>query len=399
MVNNQNVQGLVGGDDKTIARSKNKLARAGKKLRAQYAKTVRILELELEQQKLEMKKDELTLTKPFQLNQIRNSPYIKDEERDELVAKLETNINEKIRVIEDQINEIQKQQDLLSDTPIPEEDIQVTKLKKDNVKAKIKEISYDIKNKAKRKPSFDDIVEAIAFITAIILENIAVNNTKIEKLVDDTNDIIFSVKTQTEFDTAKIKRGTALSIITTNERLLNTIEQILKILNILTTILSAIIEILSLFPFTLIINKILLRIQNILIKISPLLQVALLLVNKLQENLAEHKARLAQLNNILNGSLADVPALIKGLTQPSAGYLSGYDYKGFKFFIKADNTQGITPPQQTGGFATQQLQPNYAIAVNRDGNEVLRSSISYTLNPEVLVEELKLIIDQKGLVA
>ena len=399
MANDQNVQGLVGGDDKIISRSKNKLARAGKKLKAQYAQTVRILELELEQQKLEMKKDELTLTKPFQLNQIRNSPYIKDEEREGLVAKLEANIDEKIRVIEDQIDEIQKQQDLILDTPIPEEDIQVTKLKKNNVKAKIKELSHDVKNKLKRKPSFDDIVEAIAFVTTIILENIAVNNTKIEKLVDDTNDIIFSVKTQTEFDNAKIKRDTAVNIILTNERLLNTIEQILEILNILTTILSAVIEILSLFPFTLVINKILLKIQNILIKISPLLQVVLLLVNKLQENLAEHKARLAQLNNILNGSLANVPALIKGLTQPAVGYLSGYDYKGFKFFIKADNTQGITPPQQTGGFAAQYLQPNYAVAVNRDGNEVLRSSISYTLNPEVLVEELKLIIDQKGLVA
>lgn len=399
MTNEQNVQGLISGDDKIITRSKNKLAKAGNKLKAQYAKTVRILELELEQQKLEIKKDELTLTKPFQLNQIRNNPYIKDKEKDELVTKLETNINEKIRVIEDQINEIQKQQNLILDIPIPEEDIQVTKLRKDNAKSKIKEISYDVKNKAKRKPSFEDIVEAVAFITAIILEDIAINNTKIEKLVDDTNDIIFSVKTQTEFDTARIKRDTALSIITINERLLNTIEQILEILSVLTTILTAIIELLSLFPFTLVINKILLKIQNILIKINPLIRVALLLINKLQENLVEHKARLAQLNNILNGLLADVPALIKGLIQPAAGYLSGYDYKGFKFFIKADNSQGITPPQQTGGFASQLLQPNYAIAVNRDGNEVLRSSISYTLNPEVLVEELKLIIDQKGLVS
>jgi hypothetical protein len=132
-----------------------------------------------------MKRDELTLTKPFQLNQIRNSPYIKDEERDELVSKLEINIDEKIRVFNDQINEIQKQQDLISDTPIPEEDIQVTKLKKNNVKAKIKETSYDVKNKLRRKPSFDDIVEAIAFVTTIILENIAINNTKIEKLVND----------------------------------------------------------------------------------------------------------------------------------------------------------------------------------------------------------------------
>lgn len=399
MANDQDVQGLVGGDNKTVARSKNKLARAGKKLKAQYAKTVRILELEVEQQKLETKRDELKLTKPFQLNQIRNSPYIADENRDVLVSQLEANIDEKIRVIEDQIDEIQKQQDLISNTPIPEEDLQVAKLKKDNIKAKVKELAHDVKNKAKRKPSFEDIVEAIAFVTTIILENIAVNNTKIEKLVDDTNDIIFSVKTQTEFDNAKIKRGTALSIIATNEALLNDIEKILQILNVLTTILTAIIELLSLFPFTLFLNKILLKIQNILIKINPLLQVASLLVNKLQENLAEHKARLGKLDGILNGSLANVPTLIGALTQPGSGYLSGYDYKGFKFFIKTDDTQKISPSKQLGLFAVKPLQPHYAIAVNRDGNEVLRSSTSYTLDPGVLVEELKLIIDQKGLVA
>ena len=71
------VQGLINNDSNLIAKSKNKLG-LGKKLKAQYAKTVRILELEVEQQKLEMKIDELKLTKPFRLNQIRNSPYIKD---------------------------------------------------------------------------------------------------------------------------------------------------------------------------------------------------------------------------------------------------------------------------------------------------------------------------------
>ena len=371
----------------------------GKKIKAQYAKSARILELELEQQKLEMKIDELKLTKPFQLNKIRNSPYIADEKRDDLVAKLEVNIDEKIRVLEDQSDEIQKQQDQISSQPIPEEDVEIDKVKKKNLKTKVKELVHDQKNKAKRKPSFEDIVEAIAFVTTIILENIAVNNTKIEKLVDETNEIIFSVKTQTEFDNAKVKRSVALNIILTNEALLKNIEQILEILNILTTLLTAIIEVLSLFPFTLILNKILLKIQNILVKINPLIQVALSLVSKLQENLAEHKARLGQLDGILNGSLANVPKLIGALTQPPAGYLSGYDYKGFKFFIKADTSQGITPPQQLGGFAVQPISPHYAVAVNRDGNEVLRSSNSYTLNPDVLVEELKLIIDQKGLIA
>jgi hypothetical protein len=383
------VQGLVSKDNNLIAKSKNKLG-LGKKLKAQYAKTVRILELEVEQQTLEMKIDELKLTKPFLLNQIRNSPYIKDEERDTLVTNLENSINDQIQTYEDQILEIQKQQDLISD--LPEEDVQVAKLKKDNIKEKAKEFIYDAKNKAKRKPSFDDIVEAIAFITTIILENVAINNTKIEKLVDETNDIIFNVKTQTDFDTAKLKRGTALNIILTNERLLDTIEKILEILNILTTILTAIIEILSLFPFTSPVNKILLKIQNILNKINPLIQVALLLVNKLQENLAEHKARLAELGRILQGTLEQVPQLIKSISNEGLGYLSGYDYKGFQFFVKEE----INPLTRN---VIQGNKRRYAVAINRDGNEAVRSSFSFTLDPDVLVEELKLIIDQKGLVA
>lgn len=389
--NSKEVQGLVNKDSNLIAKSKNKIG-LGKKLKFQYAKTARLLELEVEQQKLEMKIDELKLTKPFQLNQIRNSPYIKDEERDTLVANLETSIDNQIQIYEDQVIEIQKQQDQVSAQSIPEEDVQVTKLKKDNVKGKAKELIYDLKNKAKRKPSFEDIVEAIAFVTTIILENIAVNNTKIEKLVDETNDIIFNVKTQTDFDTAKLKRGTALNIILTNERLLDTIEKILEILNVLTTILTAIIEILSLFPFTLPLNKILLKIQTILNKINPLLQVALILVNKLQENLAEHKARLAELGKILQGTLEQVPQLIKSISNENLGYLSGYDYKGFQFFIKEE----INPLTRN---TIQGNKRRYAVAVNRDGNEAVRSSFSFTLDPDVLVEELKLIIDQKGLVA
>jgi hypothetical protein len=383
------VQGLINNDSNIIAKSKNKLG-LGKKLKAQYAKTVRILELEVEQQKLEMKIDELKLTKPFRLNQIRNSPYIKDEERDVLVTNLETNIDNQIQIYEDQISEIQKQQDLIYS--LPEEDIQVAKLKTDNNKVKAKEFIHDYKNKLKRKPSFEDIVEAIAFISTIILENIAINNTKIEKLVDDTNDIIFNIKTQTDFDTAKIKRGTALNIILTNERLLDTIEKILEILNILTLILTAVIEILSLFPFTLALNKILLKIQNILNKISPLLEVALLLVNKLQENLVEHKSRLAELGRILQGTIDQIPKLLKSLNNEGLGYLSGYDYKGFQFFVKEE----VNPQTRN---VIQGNKRRYAVAINRDGNEAIRSSFSFTLDPDVLVEELKLIIDQKGLVA
>jgi hypothetical protein len=383
------VQGLVNGDDKLISRVKDKLSTASKKVKTKYAKTVRILELEKDQQELELKVRELKITKPLQLNQIRNNPNIKDEDRDKLVSDLETSIDKKIQVYESQILEIQKQQD--QEEEIPKEDIQVNKLKTDNYKAKLKEALYEQKNKLKRKPSFEDIVEVIAFVTTIILENIAINNTKIEKLVDDTNDIIFSIKTQTDFNNAKIKRGTALNIINQNEAYLYTIEQILEVLNVLSIILSSIIEILSFFPFTLAINKILIKIQNILNKINPLIQISLILVNKLQDNLNEHKARLAELGKILEGTLEQIPLLVKLLNKEGLGYLSGYDYKGFRFFIKEEQK----PLDRN---IIQGNKRRYAVAINRDGNEALISSYSFTLNPDVLVEELKLQIDQKGLV-
>jgi hypothetical protein len=41
----------------------------------------------------------------------------------------------------------------------------------------------------------------------------------------------------------------------------------------------------------------------------------------------------------------------------------------------------------------------YAVALNRDKNEVLQSQRSFTLDPDILIEELKLIIDQQNLKA
>ena len=72
------------------------------------------------------------------------------------------------------------------------------------------------------------------------------------------------------------------------------------------------------------------------------------------------------------------------------GYLNGYDYKDFKFFIKEEKDPN---------FVVKGNKRRYATAVNKDGNDILQTKPSFTLNPPVLVEELKLQIDQKGLVA
>ena len=39
----------------------------------------------------------------------------------------------------------------------------------------------------------------------------------------------------------------------------------------------------------------------------------------------------------------------------------------------------------------------YAVAVDRDGVEVIKSDFSFTLDPNDLIEQLKLVIDQRNL--
>ena len=92
-------------------------------------------------------------------------------------------------------------------------------------------------------------------------------------------------------------------------------------------------------------------------------------------------------SNIENLSSSEIQDLLK---TSDLGYLNGYDYKDFKFHIKEEKNEN---------FVVKGNKRRYAVAINKDGNEVLQTKSSFTLNPPVLVEELKLQIDQKGLVA
>jgi len=68
------------------------------------------------------------------------------------------------------------------------------------------------------------------------------------------------------------------------------------------------------------------------------------------------------------------------------------EYKGFKFKIKEEQALGA---QQA--IVVKGNKRHYAVAVNRDGTEVLKSELSFTLDPNDLVDQLKLIIDQRNL--
>jgi hypothetical protein len=263
------------------------------------------------------------------------------------------------------------------------------------------------KDKANR-PKPTEIIGFICSFANVIISNIAIGNKKIETLVDDTITIIENATTKQDIEKAKLFRNNALVVISANRKRLITIQQVIDILNLLAPLITPIVTFFKLNPIpsavppgvgvplgtiTTISDKTR-KLQDIIDSSLSIVSVLSSVVSKLIDDLEYQESRLNQVGNILeqnldNLSINDLNDLLLSSSQ-GLGYLSGYDYKGFKFFIKEENNPN---------FVVKGNKRRYATAVNKDGNDILQSSSSFTLEPDVLIEELKLQIDQKGLVA
>ena len=262
---------------------------------------------------------------------------------------------------------------------------------------KISETQNNTKNKLQLPKSFNDIINTINTILSVLFQFISVTNAKIAETVDNVNNIISSAITKNEIETAKLLRNQAITLINTNKQSLQTVDKIISIIELIIQILSPIINALGFLPplaITGIVIQLLQRLQKILNDSSALLSTANLITSKLLDDLNYQESRLLQINNILdinfeNLTSAEISTLIND-ARSGLGYLKGYDYKGFRFFIKEE---------ENPNFVVKGNKRRYAVALNKDGNEILKSQYSFTLEPDILVEELKLIIDEKNLVA
>lgn len=90
-----------------------------------------------------------------------------------------------------------------------------------------------------------------------------------------------------------------------------------------------------------------------------------------------------EINNELNSFVDPTTGQIDSTIDPLTG--EPLPYKGFTFEIKVDTSQDFQYPKR------------YAIARNIQGIQVLRSESSFASNPDVLIEELKFIIDRDNL--
>jgi hypothetical protein len=312
----------------------------------------------------------------------------------------------------------QKLKDILSD-PYKNVKSNIALIKNKIKKNKIKNKNKD--SKANKllilkvlKNTGKSFVPIIALQGTKLIFSIISNNKKLQDLVDNTNAIIDTAVTQQDINSARVLRNSTLSILNDNERKLSSLSKLISTVNRILPILNIIIQLAQrIFPiptppgpipdvvtpakekFRFKYETVLKLVEglNVLLSIlQGILDTQLSDLNDLKNQLKNINDLLdnAALNNLSDEELQSFINNIQNQTQPL-----DIEYKGFKLKIKEEETLGA----QQAVIVRGTIRRKFAVAIDRDGVEVLKSELSFTLDPNDLIEQLKIIIDQQNLQA
>jgi len=274
------------------------------------------------------------------------------------------------------------------------------KIDKDKVKGKAAGVKADIQRNisALKHPNQPEKKIAIALsiiLTAILIRILQEQKEKLQDLVVKTNIIIDNATTKDQINQAILLKNKAVTIINSQQRKIENIRNILTTISLILEILSLLIIILTpliiLNPgLKLVIDKIktiIEAINSILVIIIPLLNLAIDDLNNLRNQLHDIFALVDV------AAAATIPNINSSLTFGTSGDNgSGFpDYKGFKFALREDS--GPNAVVVAGN------KRHYAVAIDTNNVEVLKSELSFTLDPNDLIDQLKLVIDQQNLIA
>lgn len=275
-----------------------------------------------------------------------------------------------------------------------------TKSISDTTSAKIN----DVKNGKKISISSRSVITTVGVLSNLLISSITIGNKKIEKLVDRVNEQIKNIQTEQDIQKAKLSVNRAKLIINQNRTKLQTVQTVITVLEILVPLLDTILQLFKSNPVPSavppgvgvplgVINTIDSKsktLDDLKLAASVILSIINQIIAKLIDDLNVQERRLLPIEGLLNSGLNNLSSDQLANLSSGLGYLKGYDYKGFRFFIKEEGN-----PK----FVVKGNKRRYAVALNRDGNEILQSEYSFTLSPDILIEELKLKIDEKNLVA
>jgi len=290
---------------------------------------------------------------------------------------------------------------------------QKDKLKKIKDKLKKREKKTKKEKQAARKAKKKAVLQGaraarslVPVITLFLVDkiaNIIAQNDKIGQLVDDTNAIIEAANLSNDpikLQNAKLARDNAIRIITDNENKIRRINTDIQRISTYITIFSTIVSIISAIPIptsvppgvgipvNLIMRfvRILDRANRIIISLSAYLPTILLSLDKAIQILIDYKSQLLNINGVIDNAATSSDLF---LTNPT-GTGDFEPYKGFRFAIKEE---------ENPKFVVRGYKRRYAVAINKKDIETVKSDYSFTLDPNDLIEQLKLIIDQRNLQA
>lgn len=252
------------------------------------------------------------------------------------------------------------------------------------------------------KNAVKTLIPIIALQIANKLASILSQRGQLEKLVDQVNIYIELASTPEEIQIATNLRNNTITLINNSIAKLDSLSKTLQQISLYITIFSALVAVLSSIsvptavppgigvPVALItrITKALERANKLIASLgvlagigSTILENEILKLNELIERLKQVSLDDKALNTLNQQELTGLTASLLSNTQFPP-------YKGFKFQIKVEENKA---------FEVKGNKRHYAVAVDRDGVEVLKSELSFTLDPQDLVDQLKLIIDQRNL--
>lgn len=333
---------------------------------------------------------------------VETPPQISEEEYQLLVANENINYAAFQENLQKRKDENQEAIDKFLKDPFAE----IKKKKKERQERikKLKSRSKEEKRKArrdKRKAILRNAKKTIVPILTLLLTDkiaeVISQNDVIQELVNKTNAIIEDANASndpTKLENAKIVRDNAIRVIQSNEDKIIKINDQIQRISIYITIFSTIITILTAIPIPTavppgvgipinVITKIVVILEKankIVLALSALLPTIIVSLEKAIQILAELKAQLLPINGELELKLPPTP-----VTFGTADY---GEYKGFKFALREENN-----PK----FEVRGNKRHFAVAINKQNIEQLKSEPSFTLDPNDLIEQLKLVIDQQNL--
>ena len=307
---------------------------------------------------------------------------------------------------------IQEQLQIIFTKKTPKEKAdQQKKLSKEKIKNGNKKIKLD---KAKLKAGLKKVIAvggpiAIVFVFGRILNSyitrLAETVNQLSTLVDQTNDIISAATTKTDIQKAGVARDAALATLSAAEAQVRSFEQVIQSMSLSINIFTLIINIAAALPTApyqlatigIIASRIIAKFNPVLISLSVLLQIAKTTLDSFLTSIAYERSRLLPLNEVLDQAISQdlTPEETRELLANSTantglGPVLGVEHNGFTFSIIEEND-----PK----FVVAGNKRRYAVALDRSGFVVLQSTPSFTLDPNVLIEELKVEIDKRNLEA